>query len=102
MPLNAFGVDFMLAGYEWTAELCLKDSDGDGLTNGEELGDPCCVWSFQDLPLPGFAAHIASHPGSAAGVSPTAVKREDANCAAVESAPARSEAKPRRRLETAA
>ena len=89
MPLNAFGVDFMLAGYEWTAELCLKDSDGDGLTNGEELGDPCCVWSFQDLPLPGFAAHIASHPGSAAGVSPTAVKREDANCAAVESAGSR-------------
>ena len=42
MPLNAFGVDFMLAGYEWTAELCLKDSDGDGLTNGEGLGDPCC------------------------------------------------------------
>ena len=25
-------------------ELCRKDSDGDGKTNGEELGDPNCVW----------------------------------------------------------
>jgi hypothetical protein len=28
----------------WTAALCQKDSDGDGQTNGQELGDPCCTW----------------------------------------------------------
>lgn len=25
--------------------ICQLDSDGDGRTNGEELGDPDCVWS---------------------------------------------------------
>lgn len=42
---NPFGLDFKAAGLRWTKELCQKDSDGDGLTNGEELGDPCCRWS---------------------------------------------------------
>ncbi|KAF0738687.1 hypothetical protein DYB37_009699 [Aphanomyces astaci] len=40
---NAFGKDFSSAG-SWTVALCKLDSDGDGLTNGQELGDPCCVW----------------------------------------------------------
>ena len=26
-------------------DLCRKDSDGDGRTNGQELGDPGCVWT---------------------------------------------------------
>lgn len=26
------------------ATLCQKDVDGDGKTNGQELGDPCCAW----------------------------------------------------------
>lgn len=39
-PRNQFGLDFEAAGYQWTKELCEKDSDGDGVTNGEE------VWSF--------------------------------------------------------
>ena len=26
------------------ADLCELDSDSDGFTNGEELGDPCCTW----------------------------------------------------------
>lgn len=42
---NKFGMDFLAAGKKWTPELCRKDSDGDGLTNGEELGDPSCVWT---------------------------------------------------------
>lgn len=42
--LNAFGVGFERAGKLWTEEFCNKDSDGDGQTNGEELGDPCCSW----------------------------------------------------------
>jgi hypothetical protein len=42
---NPFGSDFEAAGKQWTASLCAQDSDGDGLTNGEELGDPNCVWT---------------------------------------------------------
>jgi hypothetical protein len=30
------------------AGLCPKDPDGDGLTSGEELGDPDCVWQRGD------------------------------------------------------
>ena len=29
----------------WTEELCNADSDGDGESNGLELGDPCCAWA---------------------------------------------------------
>jgi len=43
-PRNAFGIDFAAAGYKWTQELCEKDSDGDGVSNGAELGDPDCSW----------------------------------------------------------
>ncbi|EQC41591.1 hypothetical protein SDRG_01551 [Saprolegnia diclina VS20] len=45
--LNAFGRDF---DGKWTVSLCQKDSDGDGQTNGQELGDPCCVWSEGGAP----------------------------------------------------
>jgi uncharacterized protein (TIGR03382 family) len=30
------------------ADLCDLDSDGDGATNGEELGDATCVWAIGD------------------------------------------------------
>lgn len=33
---------FAAAGHVWTKELCQADSDGDGATNGAELGDPNC------------------------------------------------------------
>ena len=45
----------------WTRELCQKDSDGDGRTNGEELGDPSCTW------VPGATPEITTgitHPGT--------------------------------------
>lgn len=48
--LNNFGRDFQSAGHSWTQALCKKDSDGDGLSNGEELGDPSCIWSKGDTP----------------------------------------------------
>jgi len=31
---------------DWAA-WCKEDEDFDGLTNGEELGDPCCLWSAE-------------------------------------------------------
>jgi len=42
--LNKYGEDFSAQGNAWTRALCEADSDGDGQTNGLELGDPCCVW----------------------------------------------------------
>ena len=49
LPLNAFGTAWADAGFEWTKELCEADSDGDGKTNGEELGDKYCVWRKYDV-----------------------------------------------------
>ncbi|TMW56962.1 hypothetical protein Poli38472_002887 [Pythium oligandrum] len=46
--LNVFGDAFKHAGLIWNQELCRGDADGDGQTNGEELGDPCCVWKKGD------------------------------------------------------
>ncbi|GFR83808.1 temptin precursor, partial [Elysia marginata] len=46
--LNAFGYDFASAGRKWTQALCLVDSDGDGRSNGQELGDPDCSWRVGD------------------------------------------------------
>ena len=57
---NPFGVDFAAAGFRWTADLCRLDSDCDGLTNGEELGDPACTWKEGDPPT--FDVGI-THPG---------------------------------------
>ncbi|KAI8791553.1 temptin [Biomphalaria glabrata] len=58
--LNPFGKDFAAAGHAWTEALCRLDSDRDGRTNGEELGDPDCQWTSkqrQELPEP------TGHPG---------------------------------------
>jgi hypothetical protein len=41
---NPFGLDFRAQGHVWTWALCQMDSDGDGLSNGFELGDPRCTW----------------------------------------------------------
>ncbi|CAB9514469.1 DBH-like monooxygenase protein 2 [Seminavis robusta] len=58
--LNPFGQDFQEEGFEWTEHLCRADSDGDGRSNGEELGDPDCIWTKgeSDPILPAL-----SHPG---------------------------------------
>jgi hypothetical protein len=59
-PLNAFGADFKAAGLQWTVDLCRKDSDGDGRTNGQELGDPTCVWTVGETPT---SQVNITHPG---------------------------------------
>ena len=38
--LGPFGISFLVHGYEWNDGLCWEDSDGDGQSNGYELGDP--------------------------------------------------------------
>jgi dopamine beta-monooxygenase len=60
--LNPFGEAFGAANLEWSV-VCPLDSDGDGITNGDELGDPLCVWTQGAIPArttdithPGFAA----------------------------------------------
>jgi len=63
MPLNAFGAALQEAGFNWTQALCEADSDGDGMTNGEELGDPCCLWRAHDVASQYTAAFTPSHPG---------------------------------------
>lgn len=57
---NRFGLDFKSAGLKYTRSFCMKDSDGDGLTNGEELGDPCCSWKPGKRPS---RSTMLSHPG---------------------------------------
>ena len=68
--LSSFGEDLRASGFKWTTELCDLDSDGDGYTNGEELGDPGCVWTqgycFGEAPY--TTAHTPSHPGRANNV----------------------------------
>jgi dopamine beta-monooxygenase len=73
---NAFGKmvgqQFLTAGdftgrVIWGPELAQLDADGDGFTNGEELGDPDGVWS-RGSTSPGDPASVtspadpASHP----------------------------------------
>lgn len=77
---SAFAVAFQQAGYTFTIDLCKADTDKDGQTNGEELGDPCCVWEFGDTPQrttqisdPSIAASksSATKPNCSAPPAPT-------------------------------
>jgi len=38
-PLNVFGADYLDNGRTWDQDLAALDSDGDGCTNGFEVGD---------------------------------------------------------------
>ena len=58
--ISSFGKDFSNASMIWTKEVCEMDSDEDGATNGEELGDPCCEWKIGDTPK----NNKATDPGS--------------------------------------
>jgi hypothetical protein len=65
LSLNPFGEDWRKQGFVWTRELCEMDSDGDGYTNGQELGDPCCTWEQGDIStsLDSIDGFFPSHPG---------------------------------------
>lgn len=65
MPLNPFGQAWRDSNFIWTRALCEMDSDGDGLTNGQELGDPCCLWRRHDEPSEYMKLFTPSHPGMA-------------------------------------
>ena len=66
---NSFGLAFAAAGHTWTRALCEADTDGDGFTNGEELGDPGCAW-YPGMAAPARTTDI-SHPGFADSFPPT-------------------------------
>lgn len=44
----------------YSKAVCQADSDGDGLTNGQELGDPDCLWTPGTLPA---RTTSITHPG---------------------------------------
>ncbi|KAJ8322183.1 hypothetical protein KUTeg_000654, partial [Tegillarca granosa] len=56
-PRNAFGIAFATNGRAWNQGLCMADSDNDGLTNGQELGDPTCSWRPGTQPQGGATSH---------------------------------------------
>jgi len=69
--LNAFGAAFVAAGRQWTQALCQADSDGDGQSNGFELGDPECIWQAGAAPVESTASHPAySDSTKPAGTTP--------------------------------
>ena len=76
-PRNDFGADVEKSmpfsgpnDATWAALFCV-DSDGDGKTNGQELGDPCGTWKIGDS-SPEFAE---TNPGDDAETTP-----EDGEC----------------------
>ena len=59
-PLNPFGTDFLANLRTWDAALASLDSDGDGCTNGVELGDV-----DGDGQSDGNVDQLQSNPGAA-------------------------------------
>lgn len=79
LPLNSFGESLTAFGYDWTLELCQEDSDGDGQTNGEELGDPCCNWTVGSMASDYMARMTPSHPGVASHKQAAPYQRPECN-----------------------
>ena len=58
--VKAFSKFLVFFVQKWDKTLCQKDSDGDGKSNGEELGDPNCIWKEGNTPE---RTKGLSHPG---------------------------------------
>lgn len=58
MSVTRAAQGFEMAGGTWTKEVCQADSDGDGMSNGAELGDADCTWRKG-----GARRKARSHPG---------------------------------------
>ncbi|CAH8504756.1 unnamed protein product [Heterobilharzia americana] len=71
-PLNPFGSDFEQKR-SWDL-LCSLDSDGDGFTNGQELGDPNCQWKVGGIPE---RTINITHPGVCTPVDSTVCKSKN-------------------------
>ena len=65
--LAAMGDDYNRVAGAWSA-LADLDSDNDGQTNGQELGDPCGVWRPGQTPA---RTNAISNPSDAADTSTT-------------------------------
>ncbi|XP_060604716.1 uncharacterized protein LOC132757452 isoform X2 [Ruditapes philippinarum] len=76
---NPFGLDFEKNGKVWNKSLCELDSDGDGKTNGHELGDPECIWTPKQKPA---ISTGLSHPGicEPVGSEQCVGKSDDIDC----------------------
>jgi len=57
---------FYKAGQQWSKAFCMADADGDGQSNGLEMGDPCCKWTVGQTPQ--FITGL-SDPNSAASTT---------------------------------
>ena len=57
---------FYAMGQTWNKAFCMADADGDGQSNGLEMGDPCCRWSIGQTPQ--FTTGL-SDPNSAASTT---------------------------------
>ncbi len=67
---NAFGETFENHGGYWNAAFAQEDSDGDGRSNGLELGDPGGLWKPSD-PNPQVTP---THPSISDSVPPTHIR----------------------------
>ncbi|XP_033750973.1 dopamine beta-hydroxylase-like [Pecten maximus] len=72
---NPFGLAFQRNGFMWTEALCREDSDGDGRSNGAELGDPNCLWRIGSRQI----EPPAGHPGICETWTTTECRRRNGN-----------------------
>jgi hypothetical protein len=68
---SKFYVDMVANGNVWNENLAVKDSDGDGYSNGIELQDPYGVWR-PGKPNPSRPAWDTYNPDNSASVPPYA------------------------------